>query len=154
MRWWNAVLGGRVVTAMTRTCDLLVVGGGAGGLVAAREARRRGASTILVQDGRVGGDCTFTGCIPSKALLAGAARGSSFAEAMGSVTAAVERIAATEDATALARDGIEVVDGWAKVVAPMRWRSTVLASGGATSSSPPDLAPPSRPSRAWSKRPR
>ena len=103
---------------MTRTCDLLVVGGGAGGLVAAREARRRGASTILVQDGRVGGDCTFTGCIPSKALLAGAARGSSFAEAMGSVTAAVERIAATEDATALARDGIEVVDGWAKVVAP------------------------------------
>ncbi|MDP9440917.1 MAG: FAD-dependent oxidoreductase, partial [Actinomycetota bacterium] len=50
--------------------DVVVVGGGTGGLTAAREAARRGASTLLVQQGRVGGDCTFTGCVPSKALLA------------------------------------------------------------------------------------
>jgi pyruvate/2-oxoglutarate dehydrogenase complex dihydrolipoamide dehydrogenase (E3) component len=103
---------------MTRSCDLLVIGGGAGGLVAAREARRRGASTILVQDGRVGGDCTFTGCVPSKGLLAAAARGEGFTDAMGLVHGAIERIAATEDAAALARDGIEVVDGRARLVGP------------------------------------
>ena len=94
--------------------DLVVVGGGAAGLVAAREARRRGASTVIVQQGPVGGDCTFTGCIPSKALLAAAAQGASFAEAMRSVRTAVARIAATEDAAALAVDGIDVIHGHAR----------------------------------------
>jgi len=50
-------------------CDLVVIGGGTGGLVAAREGRRRHARVVLVQDGPLGGDCTFTGCVPSKALL-------------------------------------------------------------------------------------
>ena len=72
-----------------RDYDLVVVGGGAAGLVAPREARRRGASTVIVQRGPVGGDCTFTGCVPSKALLAAAARGASFAEAMSAVRSAV-----------------------------------------------------------------
>jgi pyruvate/2-oxoglutarate dehydrogenase complex dihydrolipoamide dehydrogenase (E3) component len=60
--------------------DLAVVGGGTGGLGAAREAARRGAKTLLVQEGRLGGDCTFTGCVPSKSLLAAAGRGESFAD--------------------------------------------------------------------------
>jgi pyruvate/2-oxoglutarate dehydrogenase complex dihydrolipoamide dehydrogenase (E3) component len=98
--------------------DLVIVGGGAGGLVAAREARRRGATTVIVQDGRVGGDCTFTGCVPSKTLLAAAARGSGFDEAMARVHATIERIAATEDAAALAIDGIDVVDGYATFTSP------------------------------------
>lgn len=72
---------------------------------------RRGASALLVQDGRLGGDCTFTGCVPSKALLAAAARGTSFAEAMAEVHRAVETIAATEDDAALRRDGVRVVHG-------------------------------------------
>lgn len=103
---------------VNRAYDLVVVGGGAGGLVAAREARRRGASPLLVQDGPVGGDCTFTGCVPSKALLAAAAEGVGFDEAMGRVHRAVERIAATEDATVLRAEGIEVIDGFARFVAP------------------------------------
>jgi pyruvate/2-oxoglutarate dehydrogenase complex dihydrolipoamide dehydrogenase (E3) component len=89
----------------------VVVGGGTGGLSAAREAVRRGASTLLVQEGRLGGDCTFTGCVPSKALLSAAARGESFGDAMSAVHAAVETIAATEDDAALCREGVEVLHG-------------------------------------------
>lgn len=103
---------------MTYSYDLVVVGGGAGGLVAAREGRRRGASTVIVQDGPVGGDCTFTGCVPSKALLAAAASDVGFDEAMRRVRRAVERIAASEDATALAAEGIDVIDGFARFTSP------------------------------------
>ena len=98
--------------------DLVVVGGGAGGLVAAREARRRGARVVLVQDGPLGGDCTFTGCVPSKALLAAAAQGNSYDQAMTRVHAAVDHIAATEDAAALAREGIDVISGYARFRTP------------------------------------
>lgn len=61
---------------------VLVIGGGAGGLTAARETNRRGARTLLVHDGPLGGDCTHTGCVPSKTLLDAAARGLSFADAI------------------------------------------------------------------------
>jgi pyruvate/2-oxoglutarate dehydrogenase complex dihydrolipoamide dehydrogenase (E3) component len=98
--------------------DVVVVGGGTGGLSAAREAARRGASTLLVQEGRLGGDCTFTGCVPSKALLSAAAAGRSFSEAMSQVHRAVETIAATEDDDALLREGVEVLHGWATFRSP------------------------------------
>ncbi|MEZ5234094.1 MAG: FAD-dependent oxidoreductase [Acidimicrobiales bacterium] len=101
-----------------RDVDLVVVGGGAAGLVAAKEGRRRGAGVLLVQAGPPGGDCTFTGCVPSKALLAASARGASFDEAFASVHAAVARIAATEDATALRAEGIEVIDAFARFTSP------------------------------------
>ena len=107
--------------------DVVVVGGGTGGLSAAREAVRRGASTLLVQEGRLGGDCTFTGCVPSKALLAAAARGDSFSEAMAQVHRAVEAIAATEDDAALRRTGVEVLHGRGV------FRSPTLLSVGGTS---------------------
>lgn len=97
-----------------RRFDVVVLGGGAGGLVAAREARRRGATVALVHDGEPGGDCTFTGCVPSKALISAAARGASFIAAMTAVRSAVERIAATENAATLRGEGIEVLDGWGR----------------------------------------
>ena len=53
--------------------DLLVVGGGTAGIVAARTAAGFGASVLLVERDRTGGDCLWTGCVPSKALLAAAA---------------------------------------------------------------------------------
>ena len=109
---------GSVPIPVTRSYDLVVIGGGAGGLVAAREARRRGASTVIVQDGPVGGDCTFTGCVPSKALLAAAASGAGFGEAMVRVHRAIERVAATEDAVALGAEGIDVIDGFARFTSP------------------------------------
>lgn len=91
--------------------DLLVIGGGAGGIGAAQTAARRGASVTIVQEGPIGGDCTFTGCVPSKALLSAAASGASFDEAMGRVRSAVDTIAANEDDEAMGRQGITVRHG-------------------------------------------
>ena len=53
--------------------DLVVVGGGTAGLVAAAGAAGLGASVALVERHLLGGDCLNYGCVPSKALL-GAAR--------------------------------------------------------------------------------
>lgn len=49
--------------------DLIVIGGGAGGLTAAGMAALLGAKTALIEQDRLGGECTWTGCIPSKCLL-------------------------------------------------------------------------------------
>jgi len=51
------------------TCEVLVVGSGPGGYVAAIRAGQLGLDTILVEDGRLGGTCLIRGCIPSKALI-------------------------------------------------------------------------------------
>ncbi len=91
--------------------DLVVIGGGAAGLGAARAAAASGARTLLVSESEIGGECTFTGCVPSKALLEAAARGDSFAAAMAAVRAAVTGIAATETAQTLAGEGIDVLRG-------------------------------------------
>ncbi len=50
--------------------NLVVVGAGAGGLVSAAQAARRGARVALVEARLMGGDCLVSGCVPSKALLA------------------------------------------------------------------------------------
>ncbi|MCW5729194.1 MAG: FAD-dependent oxidoreductase [Alphaproteobacteria bacterium] len=50
--------------------DLCVIGGGSGGLSVAAGAAQMGASVVLVEKGRMGGDCLNYGCVPSKALLA------------------------------------------------------------------------------------
>ena len=52
-----------------RSYDLIVIGAGSGGLVAARLAAGFGARVALVEKDRIGGDCTWTGCVPSKALI-------------------------------------------------------------------------------------
>lgn len=49
--------------------DLVVIGGGAAGLTAAGMGTNLGAKTILIEAEKLGGDCTWTGCVPSKALL-------------------------------------------------------------------------------------
>ena len=52
------------------TCtNLVIIGAGSGGLTAAGFAARLGAKVALVEKRRIGGDCTWTGCVPSKALL-------------------------------------------------------------------------------------
>lgn len=54
------------------TPDLCVIGGGAGGLSVAAGAVQMGASVVLVEARRLGGDCLNSGCVPSKALIAAA----------------------------------------------------------------------------------
>jgi pyruvate/2-oxoglutarate dehydrogenase complex dihydrolipoamide dehydrogenase (E3) component len=49
--------------------DLAVVGAGAGGLIAARFAAKLGARVLLAEKDRIGGDCTWTGCVPSKSII-------------------------------------------------------------------------------------
>lgn len=49
--------------------DMIVIGGGAAGLTASGIAANFGAKTMMVEADRLGGDCTWTGCIPSKTLL-------------------------------------------------------------------------------------
>lgn len=54
--------------------DLLVVGAGSGGLSVAAGASQMGAKVVLLERGEMGGDCLNYGCVPSKALIASAAR--------------------------------------------------------------------------------
>lgn len=49
--------------------DLVVLGGGTGGYVAAIRAAQLGLKTAIVEQGKLGGTCLHKGCIPSKALL-------------------------------------------------------------------------------------
>lgn len=73
---------------------------------------------MLVQDGPIGGDCTFTGCVPSKALIAAAARGEGFSDAMAQVRRAVETVAGAEDDDVFKREGIDVVHARARLLSP------------------------------------
>ena len=56
------------------SCDVLVIGSGPGGYVAAIRAGQLGFDTILVENTRLGGTCLIRGCIPSKALIEAAER--------------------------------------------------------------------------------
>ena len=61
---------------MTETLkpDICVLGGGPGGLSVAAAAAAFGVPTVLIERGKMGGDCLNTGCVPSKSLLAAAKR--------------------------------------------------------------------------------
>jgi pyruvate/2-oxoglutarate dehydrogenase complex dihydrolipoamide dehydrogenase (E3) component len=58
--------------------DLCVIGAGSGGLSVAAAAAALGAPVVLVEKGRMGGECLNTGCVPSKAMIAAAKRGETF----------------------------------------------------------------------------
>lgn len=49
--------------------DVIVIGGGAAGLTASGMATNFGAKTLMIEANKLGGDCTWTGCVPSKILL-------------------------------------------------------------------------------------
>lgn len=98
--------------------DLLVLGGGAGGLGAARAGLWEGASVALISDSPLGGDCTWTGCVPSKAVIEAARQGLSFAQAMARVTDITHRIGASESADVLREEGAQVIEARATFVGP------------------------------------
>ncbi|MBY6267399.1 dihydrolipoyl dehydrogenase [Parageobacillus thermoglucosidasius] len=54
---------------MAKEYDLVILGGGTGGYVAAIRASQLGWKTAVVEKGKLGGTCLHAGCIPSKALL-------------------------------------------------------------------------------------
>ncbi len=54
---------------MTASYDLVIIGAGGGGITAAFEAQRRGARVALLEKHKIGGECTHSGCVPSKAFI-------------------------------------------------------------------------------------
>ncbi|MBI2939505.1 MAG: dihydrolipoyl dehydrogenase [Chloroflexi bacterium] len=59
---------------MSIECDIVVVGGGPGGYVAAIRGAQLGARVVLIERENLGGTCLNWGCIPSKALIESAER--------------------------------------------------------------------------------
>ena len=113
---------------MKAAYDLVVIGAGSAGLTAARFARSLGLSVALVERSRVGGDCTWTGCVPSKALLkaAGVAHSMRTADRYGlpasapavdlhavmqRIRSVIHRIYDAECPEALALEGVDVIIG-------------------------------------------
>lgn len=52
--------------------DIAVIGAGSGGLVAALTANRRGLRVAMLEKNKIGGECTHSGCVPSKTFISSA----------------------------------------------------------------------------------
>src|SRR6266446_757763 len=139
----------------TLTPDLCVIGAGAGGLAVAAGAVQMGASVVLVERGRMGGDCLNYGCVPSKSLLAAAKLADSwrrgaefgviyqppridFAAVADSVERVIARIAPNDSAERFERLGVRVIAAEARFAdrrnveageALIRPRRFVIATG-------------------------
>ena len=115
-----------------RKVDLVVVGGGTAGLVCAHIAAGAGARVVLAERAPApGGDCLWTGCVPSKSLIAAASLAHrmrragdvglapvepeiDFRAVMARVHGARETIAPQDSAERLREAGVEVVHGTAR----------------------------------------
>jgi pyruvate/2-oxoglutarate dehydrogenase complex dihydrolipoamide dehydrogenase (E3) component len=135
--------------------DLVVLGGGTGGLVSALVAAGIGARVALVERARLGGDCLWTGCVPSKSLLAAAELAHrirhaddvglvpaepviDFTRVMDHIDRARRVIAPQDSAARLEGDGVSVVSGHARFERPgvvdvagrrLRFRKAIIATG-------------------------
>jgi len=140
---------------MTDQFDLIAIGGGTAGLVSAAGAAYLGARVALVERERLGGDCLWTGCVPSKALIAsaraaqirrdsgrlgilGKARPVEFGDVMESMRAAREVVSHHDDPARFRAMGVEVISGSAEFIAAhtirvgdrtLRAKRIVIATG-------------------------
>jgi len=111
--------------------DLIVIGAGSAGLTAAGFGARVGASVLLVERDRIGGDCTWNGCIPSKTMLHAAQVAQSMRQAArvgiravepevdwaavrGAVRATIDRVYQFESPEDLSGRGISLARGQAR----------------------------------------
>ncbi|UWQ75176.1 NAD(P)/FAD-dependent oxidoreductase [Leisingera sp. M658] len=116
-------------------CDLLIIGAGSGGLSAAAGASQMGASVVLLEGHKMGGDCLNYGCVPSKALLASgkAAHAQAHAQAFGvadqhprpdyaaakdHVQAVIETIAPVDSQERFEGLGVRVIREFGRFVSP------------------------------------
>ncbi len=120
-----------MIAATMQRFDLIAVGGGTAGLVTAAGGASLGLNVALVEREALGGDCLWTGCVPSKALIAsarlahqmrnadrlgltGASPAHAFSRVMERMKAARSRIAVHDDPERFRRMGVEVVFGTAE----------------------------------------
>ena len=54
---------------MSLNFDLIVIGGGSGGVACARRSTEYGASVALIESDRLGGTCVIRGCVPKKLMM-------------------------------------------------------------------------------------
>jgi len=113
----------------TSEADIVVIGGGPGGYVAAIRATQLGAKVYLIEKEKLGGVCTNRGCIPSKALLRNVQMFSpllgcfedllsfNIKAAMERKTAIVETLVKGIEAL-LKRNGVNVIYGLGRITAP------------------------------------
>jgi len=140
---------------MDQTFDLIVVGGGSGGIATARRAAEYGARVALVEAGDLGGTCVNVGCVPKKLMWNAADLAESLHDAagygfdLGGAAHDWSRLKEARDAYVirlrgiyqanLAKSRVEVVSGWARLVDArtvevqgrrLRGERVLLASGG------------------------
>jgi pyruvate/2-oxoglutarate dehydrogenase complex dihydrolipoamide dehydrogenase (E3) component len=124
--------------------DICVIGAGSGGLSVAAAAAAFGVSVVLIEKGRMGGDCLNYGCVPSKALLAVAKRANlsvgasvfgvdahpqvEFARAARHVRKVIAAVAPNDSGPRFAGLGVRVIAGAARFTDP----ATVTVDGYVT----------------------
>lgn len=143
--------------------DVLVIGAGSGGLSVAAGASQMGADVVLLEGGKMGGDCLNYGCVPSKALIAsgkaafnqrhvsafGVANGSGeadYAAAKDHVQSVIAQIAPVDSQERFEGLGVRVIREYGRFVSPHHveagdFRITARRIVIATGSSPfvPDI---------------
>lgn len=137
------------------THDIIVVGGGTAGLVTAAGAAALGAKAALIERTALGGDCLWTGCVPSKALIAFARRRQvsgtgDWAAGVAWLRAARDRVAKHDEPERFRGMGVDVILSPARLTGPervevdgreLRARRIVLALGSVPAVPPiPGLA--------------
>ena len=117
--------------------DICVIGAGSGGLSVAAAASQMGASTVLIEAGKMGGDCLNYGCVPSKSLLAaghaaqamrdgagfgvnGATPGIDFARVHDHVHEVIAAIAPNDSVERFEGLGVRVIQAHGRFTAPDR----------------------------------
>jgi pyruvate/2-oxoglutarate dehydrogenase complex dihydrolipoamide dehydrogenase (E3) component len=118
---------------MSERFDVIVIGGGTAGLVTASGCARLGRKVALIEREALGGDCLWTGCVPSKALVASAKLAHQMRTAnawglerhspqidaksiMDSMREAQRVVGVQDDPEKFRKLGIEVIEGSARLV--------------------------------------
>lgn len=119
-------------------CDVCVIGAGSGGLSVAAGAVQMGASVVLIEAHKMGGDCLNYGCVPSKALLSAARSGQDFGAAKVHVAQTIAAIEPHDSQARFEGLGCTVIRDYARFVSPavveaggthIRARRFVIATG-------------------------
>lgn len=136
-------------------CNLVVIGAGAAGLVSAYIAATVRAKVTLIERERMGGDCLYTGCVPSKALLRAASIAAhmrnanefgigaveptvDFAAVMARIQRSIAKIEPHDSVERYSALGVECLSGEARVTSPwtvevngqsLSTRAIIIATG-------------------------